>query len=449
MRRVKYPLAAIAAALALAFFTAAPADAQPQGVPPEPANADPGVVPPDYNCVNCHLEMAGGEPTASLDPDTARIVAPVDDWMGSVHREVGVRCADCHGGDPVDDSLAMEPDAGFIGKPAKADIPALCATCHNDARMMRRHNQRSDQLDLYQGSIHGARLLRQGDAAAPSCVDCHGKHDIRRVKDPQATVNRANVAETCGGCHADKTVFEPRRQRADALELYKKSWHYEKFSEGDLLVPTCVDCHGNHAVMPARTERTQTVCFKCHSEQAEYFKASPHWQAFQKDGEPVCLHCHKNHDITRPSVAHFTGEGDNDCIACHDTDSPAYQAGAAIAEAVGSAVKAVSEATDGLTHLEEDGHGGFETSHLDEAMTKAQEGLKSLRTLTHKLDVDAVKKDSEPIIAVAQHVSGRVDEFWSEITTRKVGLAGAWLIFLGLAGSIWVWTKEVDKGRDE
>ncbi len=407
-------------------------------------------IPDDYNCITCHMDMTGGEPLESLDPDMARIVRPVVDWQESVHREVGVLCVDCHGGDPTDMGIAMDPDeGGFKGKPAKADIPALCGKCHGDARLMRKYNQRSDQLSLYTGSIHGIALLKKGDGEAASCTDCHGQHKILRVKDPKSTVNRANVAETCGECHSKKDVFEHRGIKSDQLERYKKSWHYQRFSEGDLLVPTCVDCHSNHAISRAATERTQTVCFKCHAENAEYYKASPHWQAYKRDGEPVCLHCHGAHDILRPETARFTGEGDRDCIACHDTDSDAYKTGVAIAEALKSVNTAVAEATAGLEELESDGHGGFETSSLAEAATKARESVKSIRSLSHKLDAEAVKKDAEPVIAAAQGVSEQVSKFWSEIGVRKTGLVIAWLIFLGLAGALWLWTKAVEKDRDD
>jgi hypothetical protein len=32
-------------------------------------------------------------------------------------------------------------------------------------------------------------------------VDCHGVHDIKRVKDPDSRVIRANLVKTCQQCH--------------------------------------------------------------------------------------------------------------------------------------------------------------------------------------------------------------------------------------------------------
>lgn len=464
-------------------------------------------IPENYNCITCHLEL-----------DDEVITPPVNDWMKSVHREVGIKCADCHGGDPHNEDLAMEEEAGFLGAPDRVDIPDFCAKCHSDAkkmkeygnlptnqhalysksvhgkksasgdnkaavcvdchgkhnikrvkapnssvhrknisktcakchsdtRLMRRYNQRSDQFLLYSGSVHGKKVAG-GDMEAAVCIDCHNNHDILEVKDPLSTVNRKNVINTCGKCHNKKEIFEKRRKPYNQLELYKKSHHYKMLTQGDVLVPTCVECHANHAVLPVRSERVQTICFTCHTGQAEFYKSSPHWEAFQKDGEPICLTCHKNHDIAHPTLNKYTADGDNDCIGCHDEDSDAYKAGLTLKSSLESATKAYRSAVANLERLESDGHGGFETSSLAKKVEKTGERLKELHTLTHRLDIKAVKRDSEKLIKTAQTVDNQVDEFWEEIRTRKFGLAFAWVIFLGLGGSLWKWSRSVEKDRE-
>lgn len=399
------------------------------------AAADEPDIPENYNCVSCHL---------MLEDDV--LTPPVEQWKESVHSRVGVLCHDCHGGDPEDEAMAMEPEAGFTGKPGREDIPKLCARCHADAKLMRVYNQRADQYALYKGSVHGRRLA-EGDVEAATCVDCHGRHRILPVKDPKSTVARANVPATCGGCHARKEVFEKRRMPHNQLELYKKSRHYELFAKGDLLVPTCVDCHGNHGVMSPRAERVQTVCFNCHAQSAEYYKSSAHWNAYKETGEPVCITCHGNHDVPRPTVEKFTGETERDCIWCHPEDSTAYKTGLELKSLIVSTAGAVERAEGSLDEFERGAHGGFEVGDLKKEMEKAAAKVKELHTLTHKMSAEDIRKRSGEIILAADMVSGRVDDMWAEIRTRKIGLILAWLVFLGFAGALVAKSRALERRR--
>ena len=48
-----------------------------------------------------------------------------DDYNHDIHAQKGLTCANCHGGDPVNDENAMSKKAGFKGKIKRADIPSL------------------------------------------------------------------------------------------------------------------------------------------------------------------------------------------------------------------------------------------------------------------------------------------------------------------------------------
>lgn len=429
-------------ALAVFMFCAAnlfsqPAQAEQSATPPPAVSVIKQQTPQEYNCINCHKAI-----------EDERLTPPVADWQESAHAQAGVKCADCHGGDPFNDDLAMDPSAGYIGKPKPADIPKLCSKCHSDPKKMRLHNLRTDQFSLYSDSVHGRKALA-GDEGAPTCVSCHGKHKILKVKDPNSLVARKNIPDTCGSCHAKKEIFEKRGRRFDQLEMYKKSRHYELFSKGDLLAPTCFDCHGNHGVQPVNTERTQTVCFTCHTRQAEYYKASKHWTAWQKNGEPVCRHCHSNHDVTRPTPAKFTGEGDNDCSGCHDEKSPQYAKGKEMQQVVSSSVLAVESASKALDEFEKSAHGGFEMGDIKEKMDKAREGVKELHTLTHKMDIEALKKQSEGLLQVSRLVSDSVTKMRAEVKVRWIALVVAWTVFIAFMAALWLKSKQIDRSREE
>jgi len=123
--------------------------------------------PPKDTCLTCH---------AALEGDLAK---PAKQFEGDVHHQAGLSCADCHGGDPHDESMdAMSRAKGFRGAPKKIQTPDFCARCHSDAAYMHRFNpqMRVDQLSQYLTSVHGKRL-KQGDTKVAACVDCHGVHN--------------------------------------------------------------------------------------------------------------------------------------------------------------------------------------------------------------------------------------------------------------------------------
>ena len=146
------------------------------------------------SCVRCH---------AALDE---RLSDSVRLFEHDIHKERGLTCTDCHGGDGTQDDMkaAKDPAKGYIGKPSRAQIPAFCGKCHSDASLMKKFNPslRVDQVQEYFTSVHGTRL-RNGDQNVATCVSCHGVHGIRKPDDQESSVFPMNVAETCAKCHAD------------------------------------------------------------------------------------------------------------------------------------------------------------------------------------------------------------------------------------------------------
>ncbi len=122
----------------------------------------------DSVCLQCHSGQEG------------RLAAPVGQWQTSVHATNGVSCHDCHGGDPTDFGMAMDPSKGFLGVPAYADVPAFCGRCHLGVR------------EDYEGSAHGKALERGG----PQCVMCHGNHAVQK-----ASIELISE-KSCSRCHS-------------------------------------------------------------------------------------------------------------------------------------------------------------------------------------------------------------------------------------------------------
>ncbi|HEY5839215.1 MAG TPA: hypothetical protein VIT19_09275, partial [Pyrinomonadaceae bacterium] len=113
-------------------------------------------------------------------------------------------------------SIPVRPNEGaVIGRPDAASSPApradlQCQGCHAPGKQLPYlagslfHNQPHEDYDK---GFH-AKSLQTGSKAA-SCVDCHARNrDLSTMlpaSDPRSTINRANIAETCGRCHADKS----------------------------------------------------------------------------------------------------------------------------------------------------------------------------------------------------------------------------------------------------
>ena len=209
---------------------------------------------PESTCITCHSMLDG------------KLADPVKKFESAVHRQVGLSCADCHGGNPADESMdSMSPAKGFRGVPRKTQVPEFCARCHSDIAYMHRFDpkMRADQLSQYLTSVHGKRL-KQGDTKVAVCVDCHGVHNILPASDTRSPVHPVNIASTCARCHASEEHMRGYNIPTDQVARYEKSVHAEILAQGDTSAPTCATCHGNHGATPPGVSSVANVCGTCH-----------------------------------------------------------------------------------------------------------------------------------------------------------------------------------------
>ena len=149
----------------------------------------------------------------------------------SAHRTLS--CGNCHVG------------GGMEGEGRGAVLS--CASCHSRAF----RDVAADE--------HGRARAR--GVPAPTCVGCHGSaHQVRAASDPISAVHSRRVATTCGTCH-----------RAVAA-AYDSSVHAGAVRRDNEHAPSCVSCHGGHAIARSRDERARTApsrvslatCASCH-----------------------------------------------------------------------------------------------------------------------------------------------------------------------------------------
>lgn len=143
------------------------------------------------NCVRCHL-TAGRE-----------LTAVVADFAHSVHDNNGLTCYDCHGGNPHDDVSAHEPEHGFIGTKLSAHLKT-CSECHDE------------QAEQLAGGPHHWDFSKKINTNYPSCVDCHGNHDVSNPPED------FRLKAVCLDCH--ETFVEDWPQLASVIDHNDALW---------------------------------------------------------------------------------------------------------------------------------------------------------------------------------------------------------------------------------
>jgi hypothetical protein len=375
--------------------------------------------PPQDSCIACHAELEGKQSE------------PVKLFEADVHRQSGLGCADCHGGDRNIESMdAMSRAKGFRGTPKKTQIPEFCARCHSDIAYMHRFNPkaRADQLSQYLTSVHGKRL-KQGDTKVAACVDCHSVHNILRATDSRSPVHPMNVAATCGHCHADPAHMKGYNIPTDQVEKYSKSVHAQMLAEGDTAAPTCSTCHGNHGATPPGVTSVANVCGTCHVFFEQLFVKSPHQPAFAKMGLPGCVQCHSNHEIVKPSDD-WVGTGSNSvCMNCHAAGDKGFAASQRIAGDLAKLKTFLGRAEEILATAE---HSGMEVSTPKVELANAHEALIKARVNVHSFNAADVQKLTDQGVEISQKAYQAGVLALEERDVRRKGL-GVSLIFIVLA----------------
>ena len=110
-----------------------------------------------------------------------------------------------------------------LQKEYKAKDPkANCASCHGFHNIFPSSDVRSsvnaDNLNQtcgrchvkiygeYKRSTHGRAVLAKGNKDAPSCINCHGEHDILPPREDASAVAATHIPETCSQCHSCSAI---------------------------------------------------------------------------------------------------------------------------------------------------------------------------------------------------------------------------------------------------
>jgi nitrate/TMAO reductase-like tetraheme cytochrome c subunit len=268
--------------------------------------------PADENeeCLSCH----GQEDLSKTmkNGEEAPLFMKHELLEASVHKSL--RCTDCHAG--MDQIPHAERDYESVAK-FRASFGETCKNCH---------------LDSFNKSLNGMHhdALAHDNVVAPTCVTCHGSHDIARPAEP-----RSHISQICATCHAEVS------------QAYAKSVHGKSLIEqNNQDVPTCTDCHQSHDIADTKNRAwlasTPSMCGKCHADEKRMKKyglstavLSTYLSDFHgmtttfgmqgKKGSAermvaLCGDCHGVHDVakvTGASAAAFRGKMLSTCQKCH------------------------------------------------------------------------------------------------------------------------------------
>ncbi|MFQ6001219.1 MAG: cytochrome c3 family protein [Anaerolineae bacterium] len=375
-------------------------------------------------CLECHRSLGGKHEEIT----TA--------WEGGIHSRRGVGCAHCHGGDPgaSDMATSMSPEAGYIGVPAKAEIPALCASCHSNVDLMRQYNLPTDQWAKFQESVHGQRL-EEGDTKVATCFDCHGGHRMNPANEPSSTVYPTNIPAMCARCHSDAEYMRSYDLPTDQDELYRKSVHGVALLEKqDLRSPNCATCHGKHgAAAPGFTE-VANVCGQCHSATQNYYVQGAHARSPQGAVEPPkCVTCHGQHDVPWPTEELFLGDEPRRCGYCHQEGSPEAEIATRMYEALNEAAQSLAEAEEAIERAS--GSGLIvvaERSRLHEATTSLMEA----RAAQHDVQLITLTGMTDKALSISQEVKEDAEKAIAQAVIRRramvIAVAGIGLTIIAL-----------------
>ncbi len=233
-------------------------------------------------------------------------------------------CWNCHGSHDI--LKVNDPKS----KVYPTNLAHTCGTCHDNPQIVKKFSfSIKNPGVLYSNSVHG-KLISQGSKDAPTCVVCHGVHDIKNRVQPGSKISAFNVPGTCGQCH---TEIENE---------YGKSIHWVRTKQGVRESPVCNDCHNEHSIHAVNTvnkkletkKLQQRTCMICHEDpriaerfgiiggQAKQYEDSYHGLAVLRGDKEaaMCVDCHGVHKILPKDHPESSVNQENvtaTCKKCH------------------------------------------------------------------------------------------------------------------------------------
>ncbi len=318
----------------------------------------PGAAASAQECLDCH-----GQPGSSVsfkDGSSKDVTVDPKAWAESVHGSNGLSCTDCHSGHENyphpelkadsdreytlnhytsceqchEEQFKKQLDGVHIKVIAAGNKKAaVCSDCHNphvqrkitgeDGKLLpegrlavprtcaRCHGTIQAQ---YRQSVHGAALV-DGNPDVPTCIDCHGVHNI---PDPRTAAFRLQSPRMCADCHTDRKKMARYGLSTQVLRTYVADFHgstvtlfQRRHPDQVTNKPVCYDCHGVHDIAskgdPKKGLQVKAnllrTCQKCHPDATTNFPDA--WLSHYiptRDRAPVVYWARLAYNILIPAV---------------------------------------------------------------------------------------------------------------------------------------------------
>lgn len=361
----------------------------------------------EYGCLVCHADKRRA-------------------FLQGVHSERGVRCHDCHGGDPATYEAVEAHGGDFRGVLGKLEALEVCSSCHSDPDQMRQYGLPADQIAELRTSRHGQLLLDEGDLNAPTCSDCHDPHTTLRADDARSGVHPLNIAATCARCHDDEALMAPYGIPVDQVAEHRRSAHgVALYRDQNFAAPTCIGCHGSHAALPPDVREISNVCGRCHVNVRRAFDAGPHGSSPGTPSLLGCTACHSNHDTERVPADQVA----ETCGDCHDEGSAQITLGLEVEQLLLRARGELDRADEAIHELV---RGGHEVSDERFRFEAALTNFRKLETMQHSLDLDQMTDLERLISSASLDIRNKAEVSAEEKWEHKLFLIPVWFFALGI-----------------
>ena len=226
------------------------------------------------DCAQCHTALWETAKKDNMTQEKTRlgiVVQNIEAYKSSFHSRpnkedksrINATCDNCH-----DVHTFNVPPRGTSKRADewRRTVPNVCGEkCH------------SDELEEFNGSVHGKALNEKNNLKAAVCIDCHTSHAIGNTS---ASPIKLGLTEKCGGCHEEK------------METYRDTYHGQVNSLGYVTTAKCFDCHGSHGIQKSDDPSSKVhpknrlkTCKQCHNDKKPgMFDATPGFVTFSPHG---------------------------------------------------------------------------------------------------------------------------------------------------------------------
>lgn len=227
-------------------------------------------------CGNCHGSEESNREVGITKRNLITRYQTSVHWQAIKEGKNGASCSDCHGHHSI---LSSAAENSRISRTA---VPNTCRGCHpNEARS-------------FWSGAHGSALYH-GNNDAPTCITCHGDHDMASLRSRVGDAKQWTSTQVCIWCHGNKRMMARYGLDTTPVDSYMEDFH-GLTQRGTLgASATCADCHDPHHSLPSSHPSSRmhitnrgTTCGNCHGKVSQSFALSfSHQKAMKHRGAKI------------------------------------------------------------------------------------------------------------------------------------------------------------------